>query len=117
MLLKQSAGTSNALSEYMMLTNSTQCLGPLTGSACFYCVISTLMTFSRSKYSDCSFVHCKYLRVPVHHMLFSVPFQRWVFSLRLGSLATEQQSATRLSLCGDNSVGRDQHIAESGEIP
>lgn len=33
------------------------------------------MTVSLSKYSDCSFVHCKYLCVPVHHMLFSVPFR------------------------------------------
>lgn len=70
MLLKQSAGTGNTLSEY---TNSTQCLYPLTGSMCFYCLISTLMTFSQRKYSHCSSVHCKYLCV--HAMLFCVPFR------------------------------------------
>lgn len=52
------------------------------------------------------------------HDVFSVcPLQRWVFSLRLSSLATEHQSASRFTVCGDYRVGRDEHVAEPGELP
>ncbi len=49
--------------------------------------------------------------------VFSVSLQRWVFSLRLSSLATEHQSASRFVVCGDYRLGCDQHVAEPGEIP
>lgn len=48
---------------------------------------------------------------------FVHPLQRWVFSIWLSSLATEQQSASRIIVCGDYGVGRDQHVTEPGEKP
>lgn len=47
--------------------------------------------------------------------LYLISAQRWVVSLRLGSLATEHQSASGFSVGGDHRLGRHQHLAEPGD--
>lgn len=46
--------------------------------------------------------------------VFWSSFQWWIFSLWLCPLATKHQPAPWVIVCGYNSVGRDQYVAESG---